>query len=127
MFRGAFFSYGRKFAGHMTPLSKRYLFPKEKHPTENPPNTIVVGSEFVVSQEVLEDFKAHLRSIKVEFDGQKFSEAEDEIKRQVEREVVSAASSAEEGMKAFMKTDPVVLKALELLPEARKFVESQIP
>jgi carboxyl-terminal processing protease len=128
MFRGAFFSYGRKFAGHVTPLSKMYVFPKEeKLPANNPPNKIVVGSDFVVSQEVLEDFKAYLQSLKIEFDVQKFKEAEGEIKRQIEREVASAVWTVEEGMKVFMKTDPAVLKALEVLREAKKFVESQNP
>lgn len=108
MIKGAFFGYARKLAGGVTPLGK----------------TVVIGRDFAVDSRVIEDFLAYLRANKIAFEEGKFKEAEGEIKRELEREIYSSALGIEEGWKAYRKTDAVVLKALEIMPEAAKFVTS---
>jgi hypothetical protein len=77
---------------------------------------------FIADVAVLEDFKAHVLAAKLPFDEAVFKKAEPELKREIEREVTAALFGVEEGWRAFERTDPVVLKALEVMPEAAKFL-----
>jgi len=108
MIKGAFFGYARKLTGGATPLGK----------------TVAIGRDFAVDSRVIEDFVAYLRANKIAFEEGKFKEAEGEIRRELEREIYSSALGIEEGWKAYRKTDAVILKALEIMPEAAKFVAS---
>lgn len=126
MIRGTFFSYARKFVGHQTPLSKKFVFPRDEQLAGiDFSGKIIVGQNFVVDSQIIEDFKDYLRTSKIEFDPEKFKEAEPEIKRELEREMVSSLWGIEEGIKAYRKSDPVILKAIEILPEAIKLIEEE--
>jgi carboxyl-terminal processing protease len=125
LIKGAFFNYARKFAGHQTGLSKSYLFPRdEEKPGDSPEQKIIVGQDFAVDARVFEDFKDYLRSNKIAFDEAKFKESEQEIERELEREISSSLWGIEEGTKVYLKRDAVVLKALEVMPEAAKLLEN---
>jgi carboxyl-terminal processing protease len=121
MTKGAFFGYARKFAARETALSKDFVFPREQG-NSGVSGKVATGRDFIVGTPVLEDFKGYLRSGKIAFDEVRFKEAEAEIKRELEREIVSSFWGIEEGVRAYRKTDAVVLKALEIMPEASKFV-----
>jgi len=121
MTKGAFFGFARKFTAHETPLSKDFVFPRETG-NSGVSGKIAVGRDFVVGSPVLEDFKGYLRAGKIAFDEESFKEAEAEIKRELEREIVSSLWGIDEGVRVYRKTDAVVLKALEVMPEASKFV-----
>ena len=109
MIKGAFFGFARKFAVRETGNS-------------GGSGRVSVGRDFVVGTAILEDFKSYLRATKMDFDEAGFKEAETEIKRELEREIVSSLWGQEEGVRAYRKSDAVVLKALEIMPEASKFV-----
>jgi len=126
MNRGAIFGYARKFAARETALSKDYTFPGDPA-NAGAAGRIPVGRDFVVGAPILEEFKGYLRSAKIAFDEPKFKEAEPEIKREMEREIVSSVWGIDEGVRAYRKTDAVVLKALEIMPEASKFVAANAP
>jgi len=121
MTRGAFFGYARKFAAHETALSKDFIFPMNQRDS-GVSGKLSAGRDFTVGTPVLEEFKAYLRAAKIAFDEQKFEEAEAEIRRELEREIISSLWGIEEGVRAYRKTDAVVLKALEIMPEASKFI-----
>lgn len=122
-FRGAFFSYGRKFVAHQTPLSKSYILPQDKGtPEEAAGRTIVLDKSFTAGPEVVNDFKDYIQSLKIEYSPERFAEAEDEIKKEIEREVVSSAWNLEEGMRVYRRKDPVVQKAIAAMPEAAGFL-----
>jgi len=120
--RGAFFGYARKLIAHQTPLGKKFLFPEELESATDTAGKIQVGRLFIADAAVLEDFKAYVLAAKLPYDESVFKKAEPEIKRELEREVTSALFGVEEGWRAFERSDPVVLKALEVMPEAAKFV-----
>lgn len=127
MIRGAFFSYARKFVGRQTGLSKNYSLWREEEKGGNlNGEKIAIGKNFIVDVRVVEDFKDYLRLNKIAFDEAKFKESEEEIKRELEREIFSSLWGIEEGTKAYLKTDVVVLKALEVMPEAAKLLENTI-
>jgi len=53
----------------------------------------------------------------------KVFKVEGEIKRELEREISSFLWGIEAGRKVYLKSDPVVMKAFEVLPRARKLIE----
>ena len=124
LFKGAYFSYAIRFANKKTALAKNLVFPNEDR-AENKdfPNKKVIDQDFVVDSQVFEDFKSYLRESKIVFDLDEFAEAEDEIKRELERDLFSSIWGIEQGIKAYRKTDPVVIKAIEVFPEAAALVE----
>jgi carboxyl-terminal processing protease len=111
MNKGAFFSYARKFAGRQTPLAEN-AFPGDKEKE----------TAIVIDLRLVEDFKAFLRSNKIAFSEERFQEAEEEIKRELEREIYSSLWGIEAGVRVYQKSDPAVLKALEVISEASKFI-----
>jgi len=122
--KGVFFAFVRKFVSHQTPLSKKFIFPQDAQAAATAgPGKILVGRDFSADAAFIEDFRDYLVSNKIAVDAKKFKEAEIEIKRELEREVASALWGNEEGWKAFEKGDPVILKALQAMPEAAKFVD----
>jgi carboxyl-terminal processing protease len=121
--RGVFFEYARRLIAHQTPLGKKLVFPEEMKAGADPAGKIQVGRAFLANDAVLEDFKAHLAASKIPADESLFKKAEPEIRRELEREIASALFGVEEGWRAFERTDPVILKALEVMPEAARLIQ----
>ncbi|MFQ5722339.1 MAG: S41 family peptidase, partial [Candidatus Aminicenantales bacterium] len=123
LLKGAFFSYGQKFVRQKTPLSKEFIFPKK---SSSSPNFYgkkkVIGRNFIIDSHVLADFKAYLKNNKFKFNSDEFDKAKEEIKRELKREIFSSLWGLEEGIKVYRESDPVVLKAIEVLPEAEKLI-----
>ena len=126
MNRGAFFGYARKFAAHETALAKNFVFPGDER-TVDVAGKVPLTRDFSVGTPVLKDFKGYLKTAKIDFDETKFAEAEPEIKRVLEREIISSVLGMEEGVRAFEKSDAVVMKALAVMPEASRFVADNAP
>ncbi|OGD22411.1 MAG: hypothetical protein A2W03_01440 [Candidatus Aminicenantes bacterium RBG_16_63_16] len=125
MSRAAFFGYARKFAAHQTPLAKDFIFPRDEG--LNGPaaaGKTVVTKDFVVDDAVIADFQGYLLANKITVEEDKFKAARDEVRRELQRNIFSLLWNVEEGVKAFCKLDPAVLKAIEVMPEAAKFVET---
>lgn len=121
---GAFFSYARKFTNSETPLSRKFVFPNEKIAKGRySEGKTTIERNFIVDSRIIEDFKDYLKANKIEYDSDKFAEARRGIKRWLEREIYSSLWGLEEGVKIYLKSDPVVLKAIEILPEASALIE----
>lgn len=115
---GLFFSYARKFVDGQTPLSRG-----PDLPSEPPARPAAASSPFAVTDAVLEDYRTYLEGSGFEFDKEAFTEAASEISRELEREIVSALRGLEEGNRVHQLSDPQVRKALEVMPEAVRFIE----
>ncbi|MCR4396250.1 MAG: S41 family peptidase [Candidatus Saccharicenans sp.] len=124
LIRGAFFSYGRKFSQHQTRLSRDYVFPQELKNGTSPSGRKIFDEKFEAGPEVLKDFLEYVETTGIKYDLGKLKEAEAEIRNEIRRELFSAIFSLEEGIKVFRQTDPVVLKAIEVMPEAVRFVKN---
>jgi carboxyl-terminal processing protease len=124
LIKGAFFSYAQKFTNKNTPLSKKIsLPPKSQAQEKDSGRKKVIVRDFIVDSLVMKDFKNYLRVSKIDYDSGQFEEAKEEIKRELEREIFSSLWGIEEGVKVYRNSDPVVLKAIEVLPEASALIE----
>jgi carboxyl-terminal processing protease len=82
---------------------------------KNPP----VDQSFQASDALLEDFRKHLQSRQIEFSEADFEANKDYLKRQIKYEVFYNRMGVAEASRVLLEGDPQLLKALELLPEAR--------
>jgi carboxyl-terminal processing protease len=110
-FKGAFFLYGRQFATQKKALSRELQPFPEKQGQPNPHS--------IIDERILLDFVDYLKKSGIEFKKEEFEKASEEIKRELAREIFSSLWGMEEGVKVYRRTDPVVLKAIEVLPEAK--------
>ncbi|NTV81632.1 MAG: S41 family peptidase, partial [Candidatus Aminicenantes bacterium] len=121
---GAFFAYARRFVLHQTDLGRKFVFPQD------PPDAgaaaagrIQVGASFIVDGDVVADFRKYLGTRKVEVDEKAFQEADTEIRRELEREIAGAIWGVDAGIRVSRRNDPVVQKAIEVMPEASRLLE----
>jgi len=122
LFRGQIFSYARKFAGRQTPLSQKYLFPGDKK-SQAGENKKLIDKDFWPDEEIMAEFQQFLQTNKIEFTAEALAEARQEIARELQREIFSLLWGMDEGIRVYRLSDPVVLKAIELMPEAAKMLE----
>jgi carboxyl-terminal processing protease len=125
--KGHFFTYAKRFSEKKRPVSQNYVFPDEKRPGNANSSERIIDQNFMVGRDIIEDFEAYLQEEKYAFEPEKYSAATHEIQRELEREIHSAFWGVEMGIKAYRKTDPAILKALEVFPEAVALVKDKIP
>ncbi len=113
MARGAYFSYARKFSSGQTGLASSFL---PAGGTGASRSALNLPKTFRADERVLEDFRGYLRSMKVDPPEKDFAEASREILRELDREIHAALWDVEEGQRVYRLSDPVVLKALEVMP-----------
>lgn len=124
LLKGAFFSYGRKFAEGKTPLAQQEgFFPEAGGKVQESNQRMTLNQNFVVDSRVLDDFKSFLLENKIAFDDSQFKEAQEEIQRELEREIYSSLWGIEEGLRIYRRSDPVVLKAISVFPEAEALIK----
>ncbi len=83
----------------------------------------ILERNFTAGPEFMIDFQDFLRKKDIPFEPEKFEEAKDQIKREIERAIVAFLWGDEAGVEAYRKNDPVVLKAIELFPEAEALLK----
>ncbi len=121
---GAFFTYVRKFVTKKTDLSKLYVFPDEQgEKNVDLKNKKILDENFVVDTLVLKDFKAHLKDSEFSYEPEDFEDVLAEIKREIKEEIFSSLWGVERGWKVAMENDPVVLKAVAVLPESEALLK----
>ncbi len=125
---GAFFAYARKLVEHQTDLGRMLVFPQDpKGPESAGPGKILVGKTFPITAAVVEDFRKFLKTHNVTYDEKVFHDAEGEVRRELERETAGAIWGFEEGIRVSRMSDPAVLKAIEVMPEAARMAEGKFP
>jgi carboxyl-terminal processing protease len=123
---GAFFAYARKFVQHQTDLGRKFIFPQDPQGAgAAAAGKVRIGTTFVVNAEVVADFRKYIKSRNVAFDDKTFAEAEPEIRRELDREITGAIWGVDAGVRVSRMADPVVMKAIEVMPEAAKLLEEK--
>ncbi|HWR14519.1 MAG TPA: S41 family peptidase [Terriglobales bacterium] len=83
-----------------------------------------VQKNFVVDDNVMQEFRKFLTEEKVPFTEQEISEINDWLRSNIKSEIFVDAYGQEEGLKIRAEADPLVQKALELMPEAKQLAEN---
>ncbi|MFC2140714.1 S41 family peptidase [Acidobacteriota bacterium] len=74
-----------------------------------------ITQSFKADQQVIREFKKFLKKTKLQYDPGTFENHIDAVRVEIEREVLSTKFSPSEGLKVFLKSDPVTQKAVEVL------------
>ena len=82
-----------------------------------------VDSSFQVTDALLEQFKQHIQKRNVEFTDKDFQDNKDYLRRNIRYEIVYNRLGVAEATHGFLEGDPLVLKALEVMPEAKTIAE----
>ena len=77
-----------------------------------------------LSQQMLNDFHAGLLKDKVEFTEGEWAENNDWIKQSLKREIYLTAFGTEESRKLGVQSDPMIIKAIEVMPKAKELLDS---
>ena len=79
-----------------------------------------LGRDFEVTDSVLEEFREFLVSQKFRFSPEQWERNEDFLRVSIKQWLFSSLYGPEEGHLVKVQNDPMVLRALELLPEAKQ-------
>ncbi len=101
-------------------LRKYVFFNFAKHYTINHK----VDKSFVVDEAVLKEFREFLKDAKVEYAEKDMAENLDWVRADIKSELFVSAYGQQQGMIVQAEADPVVLKALELMPKAKELQET---
>src|SRR5579859_1265621 len=83
-----------------------------------------VPKDFQVNDAVLQDFRKFLGDEKISYTEADFLAAQDWIASHIKAELFVSEFGQQEGLKVQAETDPQVLKALDLLPQAKELADN---
>jgi carboxyl-terminal processing protease len=83
-----------------------------------------VGKDFEVNDVVLQDFRKFLTDEKIPYSEADFTGEQEWVSSHIKAELFVSAFGQQEGLKVQAESDPQVLKALELLPQAKELAEN---
>jgi carboxyl-terminal processing protease len=122
--RDIFFEYARRLTSGQVPAASSLRLPlkTDEVATTNSEKSSKPIPKLEITDAILEDFKEFLRSRKVEFTDADVQTNVEFIKRRIKQEVYTSSFGLQEGFKVAVSGDTQVMKALELLPEARQLM-----
>ncbi len=83
-----------------------------------------VEQNFQVDEQVMNDFRKFLDDQKVPYTEAELAPAMDWVKANIKTEIFIDAFGQEEGLKVHAEADPLVIKALDLLPQAKQLADN---
>lgn len=101
--------------GIVSLISRGVFFRFARHLVDKARVVPVITQQFQADQRVLDEFELFLQENRIEYDRNTLNQHTDAIRTEVEREVLSHKFSQDEGIKVFLKADPVMRQAVEEL------------
>jgi carboxyl-terminal processing protease len=123
--KDVFFQYARRLTSGQVAAAEKFTLQikkieaaesKDAHPEASP--------ELAITEGILADFKDYLHGHNIEFSEEEFNNSEDFIKRRIKQDVFTSSFGLQEGYKIRIQGDTQVLKAIEVLPEAKLLMAS---
>ncbi len=118
--KDVFFQYARRLTSGEVPAASNFQIPARSiefsAAAGKVPRTL---PNLEITDAILEDFKKYLVERRVEFAEEDIKSNEDFIKRRIRQEVYTSSFGLQEGFKAAVAGDSQVLKALDVMPEAK--------
>jgi carboxyl-terminal processing protease len=123
--KDVFFQYARRLTAGEVPAASNFKMPIKDDElsasSERAPKSI---PNLEITDAILEDFKEYLVERHVEFTNEDIQNNVDFIKRRIKQEVYTSSFGLQEGFRTAVEADSQVLKALEMMPEAKKLMAS---
>ncbi len=109
---GSFFNYARHFNQKETTLSKQVV------------KGDALPAGFEIDDAVVQDFQVFLEGLNLgyKYTAEEFEEALPQLERELEKELHASFNGLQEGERMYRLSDPLVQKAIEVMPEAEKLV-----
>jgi carboxyl-terminal processing protease len=120
-----FFQYARRLTLGQVPSASSFRLPEQKDTAlaSNPQN-VKLALNFDITDAILTDFEQFLRDRNIEFTHEDIQKNEDFIKRSIRQYVATSFYGLQEGYKIQLQGDALVLKALQMMPEAEELMKS---
>lgn len=83
-----------------------------------------IGKDFQVNEAVLQDFRKFLDEEKIPYSEADFAAEQEWVSSHIKAELFVSEFGQQEGLKIQAESDPQVIKALELLPQAKELAEN---
>src|SRR5262249_43183855 len=122
------FEYARRLTSGQVPAASNFRLPVKSDEVAAPPGAATatktgkVVPKLEITDAILEDFKDFLRSRKIEFTDEDIRSNVDFIKRRIKQEVYTSSFGLQEGFKVAVTGDTQVMKALEVLSDAKQLL-----
>jgi carboxyl-terminal processing protease len=115
--KDAFFQYARRLTSGQVPGAVNFRLQNQESNPKSIPNLEITDS-------ILADFKTFLHGLNVDFTDEDFQKNVDFIKRRIRQDVFTSLFGLQEGFRVAIQGDTQVLKALEVMPEAKLLMTS---
>jgi len=115
--KDAFFQYARRLTSGQVPGAANFRLQNQESNPKSIPNLEITDS-------ILTDFKTFLHGLNVDFTDEDFQKNVDFIKRRIRQDVFTSLFGLQEGFRVAIQGDTQVLKALEVMPEAKLLMTS---
>ena len=123
--KDVFFQYARRLTSGQVPTASNFQMPLRNDEvsasSKKAPKTVPA---LEITDAILADFKAYLSDRHVEFTDDDVRNNVDFIKRRIRQEVYTSSFGLQEGFRAAIQGDSQVLKALDMMPEAKSLMTS---
>ena len=123
--KDVFFQYARRLTSGQVPAASNFQMPIKNDEiatsSEKAPKSI---PNLEITDAILADFREYLTERRVEFTNEDIQNNVDFIKRRIKQEVYTSSFGLQEGFKTAIQGDSQVLKALEMMPEAKLLMTS---
>jgi carboxyl-terminal processing protease len=124
--KDVFFQYARRLTSGQVPSASNFQLPIRNDevaaPQERVPRSL---PSLEITDAILEDFKRYLRDDRrVDFTDEDIKTSVDFIKRRIRQEVFTSSFGLQEGFKIAIQGDNQILKALEVMTEAKSLMTS---
>jgi carboxyl-terminal processing protease len=123
--KDVFFQYARRLTSGEVPNAGNFQLPMKSDEVKDlQEKTARVVANYDITDTILLDFKQFLRDRKIEFSNEDVESNVSFIKRRIRQEVFTSSFGIQEGFKIGIQGDTQVLKALEVMPEAKFLMTS---
>ena len=123
--KDVFFQYARRLTSGEVPDAKSFQLPIRNDETlaqrDKAPGAV---ANYEITEAILLDFKKFIRERNIEFSDEDIKNNVEFIKRRIRQEVFTSSFGIQEGFKIGIQGDTQVLKALEVMPEAKILMTS---
>jgi carboxyl-terminal processing protease len=123
--KDAFFQYARRLSAGEGPNPSAFQMPVINEKTQASKSDVPPKmATYEINEEILLDFKQFLKNRRIEFSEEDIKANVDFIKRRIRQELFTSAYGIQEGFKIGIQGDSQVLKALEVMPDAKTLMTS---